>query len=120
MNTNEKNWTDPVGEADAKAVIEHVVTGKPLDSEVARRVQERSDRVRKEILEKHGIQNIGTQIIREMRGPLDADQERELTLAQRDLLRESEDPPRLVNPDTGEIFVLLREAEYERLHSGNR
>lgn len=120
METTEKTQTDSGAEADSQAVIEHVVTGKPLDPEVARRVQERSNRVRQEILDKHGIQNIGTQIIREMRGPLDQDQGRELTLGQRDLLRKGEQPPKLLNPDTGETYVLLHEDEYERLRSHNR
>ena len=113
---------DNAGEldADARAVIEHAMTGKPLDPEVRRRVEERSDRIRREILEKHGVQNIGVQLIREARGPLDEEQERELTLAQRDLLRNSEGPPRLVNPDTGETYVLLKEEEYERLRRGER
>ena len=108
--------TDP----DMDAIIEHLMTGKPLDPEVARRVREQSDRVRQEILEKHGVLDIGTQIIRELRGPLDEDQERELTLAQRDFLRDSDGPPRLLNPDTGETYVLLSEREYERLRRGDR
>jgi hypothetical protein len=108
--------TDP----DMDAIIEHLMTGKPLDPEVARRVREQSDRVRQEILEKHGVPDIGTQIIRELRGPLDEDQERELTLAQRDFLRDSDGPPRLLNPDTGETYVLLNEREYERLRRGDR
>ncbi len=108
--------TDP----EFEAIVAHLTTGKPLDPELVRRVQERSDRVRQEILEKHGVQDIGTQIIREARGPLDESQERELTLAQRDLLRGGEGPPRLVNPDTGETYVLLSEEEYERLRRGDR
>jgi hypothetical protein len=107
-------------DADARAVIEHARSGKPLDPEVARRVQERSDQVRREILDKHGVQDIGVQLIREARGPLDEAQERELTLAQRDLLRSCDGPPRLVNPDTGETYVLLSEQEYERLRRGDR
>ena len=116
MNANETLTTD----ADLTAVLDHLMTGKPLDPELVRRVQERSDRIREEILEKHGVLNIGTQLIREARGPLDEEQERELTLAQRDLLRDSEAPPRLVNPDTGETYVLLSEQEYERLRRGDR
>jgi hypothetical protein len=118
MDATERSLSEM--DPDARAVIEHLMTGKPLDPEVARRVQERSERLQKEILEKHGVQNIGVQLIREARGPLDEDQERELTLAQRDLLRNGEQPPRLVNPDTGETYVLLREEEYERLRRGER
>ena len=96
------------------------MTGKPLNPEVSRRIHERSDRIRQEILEKRGVQNIAVQLIREMRGPLDEDQERELTLAQRDLLQNSDGPPRLVDPDTGRTFVLVTEEEYERLRRGER
>jgi len=118
MDTTENKTTEM--DADAQAVIEHVMTGKPLDPEVAWRIRERADRVQKEILEEHGVQNFGVQVIREARGPLDEEQERELTLAQRDLLRNSDGPPRLVNPDTGETYVLLSEEEYERLRRGDR
>ena len=110
----------PETDREMEAIIEHLTTGKPLDPELVRRVRERSDRVRQEILEKHGVQDIGVQLIREARGPLDEAQERELTLAQRDLLRNAEEPPRLVNPDTGETYVLLKEEEYERLRRGER
>ena len=106
-------------DADLEAVIVHAMSGKPLDPEVLRRVRERSERATQETFEKHGVQDIGVQLIREGRGPLDEDQERELTLAQRDHLRNSNGPPRLVNPDTGETYVLLSEEEYERLRSGD-
>ena len=118
MDTTENKTTET--DADARAVIEHAMTGKPLDPGVARRVQERSDEIRRELLEKHGVQDIGVQLIREARGPLDEAQERELTLAQRDLLRTSDGPPRLVDPDTGKTYVLLSEEEYERLRRGDR
>lgn len=120
MDATETSATLSEEAADNQAVIEHVMTGKPLDPEVARRIHERSDRVRQEILEKRGVQNIAVQLIREMRGPLDEDQERELTLAQRDLLRDGDGPPRLVNPDTGRTYVLVAEEEYERLRRGER
>ncbi len=46
------------------------VAGRPIPAEVARRVQERADQVRKDILATHGVQDIGVQIIREIRGDL--------------------------------------------------
>ncbi len=52
---------------DNQAVMEHVVTGLPLDPAVARRVQERARAVREEILEKHGIVNVAVDLIRETR-----------------------------------------------------
>jgi hypothetical protein len=56
--------------ADAQAVIDHIISGKPLDPEVARRVRERAERIRQEILARHGVQDIGVPIIRELRGEL--------------------------------------------------
>jgi hypothetical protein len=56
--------------ADLQLIVDCVATGKPVPPEVARRVHERSERIRQEILEKHGVQDIGVQIIREMRGEL--------------------------------------------------
>ena len=119
METLAQTTIPPEVAADHQAVIDHVVTGQPLDPEIARRVAERAASVRQEI-EKQGVQNLGTQIIREMRGALDDEQERELTLTQRDLVRTSEGPVRLLDPDTDETYVLLREDDYERLRSGAR
>ena len=53
--------------ADTQAVIEHIVAGKLLDPEVARRVRERADRIREEIRQIHGILDIGVPAIRELR-----------------------------------------------------
>ncbi|MBS0210573.1 MAG: hypothetical protein JSS27_16640 [Planctomycetes bacterium] len=46
-----------------RAIREH----RRPDPEVARRVHERAEKVREEILRLHGVQNIGTDIIREFR-----------------------------------------------------
>jgi hypothetical protein len=70
MATNETNGIPPDVLADVQAIADHVATGKPLDPEVVRRIQERAAKIRQEILEEHGVQNIGVQIIREMRGAL--------------------------------------------------
>jgi hypothetical protein len=56
--------------ADADAVIEHVLTGRPLDAEIARRVEERAEQIRQRILHEHGLVDIGVPAIRELRGPL--------------------------------------------------
>jgi hypothetical protein len=56
--------------ADAQAVIEHVMSGKPLDPEVARRVHERAAKITDEIRRKHGVLDIGVPAIRELRGEL--------------------------------------------------
>jgi hypothetical protein len=97
--------------ADTQAVIEKLMTGKPLDPETERRIRERGDQIRQRMTP--STDNFGVQVIREMRGPLDEDQERELTLAQRDLLRRGE--RRLTDPDTGTTYVLVTEEEYRRL-----
>jgi hypothetical protein len=99
-------------------VADAVAAGRPVDPEIARRVRERSDRARQELLATRGAQDIGVQLIREARGPLDADQERELTLAQRDLLRSGE--LRLTDPETGKTYVLVPEDDYDRLRNTGR
>ena len=53
--------------ADCDAVIEHLMSRKPLDSEVYRRVRERAERVTEEIYRKHGVLNIAVELIRELR-----------------------------------------------------
>jgi len=56
--------------ADAQTVAEHAATGQPLTAEVLCRVSERTDKARQRILAAHGVQNIGVQLIREIRGEL--------------------------------------------------
>ena len=73
MRTDVTNGVPPDVMADLQAVMDHVARGKPLDPEVVRRVQERAAKIRQEILEKHGVQNIGVQILREMRRVLRPD-----------------------------------------------
>lgn len=56
--------------ADAQIVADCAASGTPVPPEVARRVHERANRVRQDILAKHGVQNIGVPILRELRGEL--------------------------------------------------
>jgi hypothetical protein len=66
MKTQEEPLTS--GEAaDAQAVIEHAMNGKPLDPEIARRVRERSERATESLRRKYGILNIAVDLIREVR-----------------------------------------------------
>ena len=60
----------PDVQADAKTVIEHVMTGKPLDPDVARRIRERSEAIQEELRQKYGALDIGVPAIRELRGEL--------------------------------------------------
>jgi hypothetical protein len=69
MNTNKTNSTgNPDG--DAQAVLDHIVAGTPIDPELARRVRERAEEIRKQILASQGVQEIGVELIRELRGEL--------------------------------------------------
>jgi len=53
--------------ADLEEVVRQAAAGGVRDPELLRRVTERAERVRQEILQKHGVLDIGVQIIREMR-----------------------------------------------------
>jgi hypothetical protein len=56
--------------ADAQLVADCAAAGQPVPPEVARRVHERAERIRQEVLAKHGILNIGVPAVRELRGEL--------------------------------------------------
>jgi hypothetical protein len=56
--------------ADAQIVADCAAAGKPVPPEVARRVHERAENARRQLLATHGVQDIGVQIIRELRGEL--------------------------------------------------
>ena len=49
-------------DADLKAVIEHLISGKPLDPELLRRVRERSEKATQELFEKHGYLNVAVDL----------------------------------------------------------
>ena len=57
-------------EADLQEVLERIWSGKTVDPDLKRRVRERAERIRKQILATHGVQNIGVDLIRELRGAL--------------------------------------------------
>jgi hypothetical protein len=56
--------------ADAQLVAECLAAGRPVPPEVARRVQERGERIRAEVLAAHGPLDVGVPAIRELRGEL--------------------------------------------------
>jgi hypothetical protein len=66
MKTKEDPLISDEG-ADAQAVIEHALTGKPLDPEIARRVRERSEHATEALRRKYGTLNIAVDLIREVR-----------------------------------------------------
>jgi hypothetical protein len=54
--------------ADLQAVTDALTNGQPVDPEVARRIRDRAENARRELLATRGVQEIGVQIIREIRG----------------------------------------------------
>jgi hypothetical protein len=58
--------------ADIQLVADCVAAGNPVPPDVSRQVHERAAKVRRKILEQQGVQDIGVQIIRELRGELPA------------------------------------------------
>lgn len=98
-------------QADIDEVCRLAAEGQRVtDPELLKRIQERFARAK-------AASNrdfcFSVKAIRDMRGPLDEDQERELTLDQMALLRRGD--ARLVDPETGEEYVLVPVAEYKRL-----
>jgi hypothetical protein len=57
----------PTSVDDMKAVAEAIVSGRPVDPVIARRVQERAANARQAAFEQFGVQDIGVSIIREAR-----------------------------------------------------
>lgn len=59
--------------ADGEALLASILHGKaaPLDPEIARRIDERAEKITEEIRRKHGILNIAVPSIRELRDACD-------------------------------------------------
>jgi hypothetical protein len=70
LNSPKNEFVEPSVRADAEAVMQAFLAGRPVDPDVAHRVQERSRFIREEILRNHGLVDIGVPAIRELRGPL--------------------------------------------------
>jgi hypothetical protein len=62
-----KHVTTTIAEqqADEETVNEHVLTGKPLDPEVFRRVRARAEKITAELRRKYGDVNLSAHLIRE-------------------------------------------------------
>jgi hypothetical protein len=67
MNAIEDLLTPSELQADTNALMESIATGERLDPAIARRIRERADLIRREILEQHGVLDIGVPAIREFR-----------------------------------------------------
>lgn len=52
---------------DTKAIIEKLMTGKPLDPEVYWRIRREGERIREEIFRTHGLLDVGVPAIRALR-----------------------------------------------------
>ena len=63
MSLDVKSCFDP----DTEAILERIATGKPLDSDVYRRIQERGDKITEEIRQKYGTIEIAVDLVREIR-----------------------------------------------------
>lgn len=53
--------------ADEEAVTEHMLTGKPLDPEVYRRVRARAEQITEALRQQYGDMNLAANLIREIR-----------------------------------------------------
>ena len=58
---------NPITDADTLAIIEHVMTGKPLDPEVYRRVRAAGEQVTEELRRRYGTVEWAVDLIREGR-----------------------------------------------------
>ena len=54
-------------DTDTEAILERMVTGKPLDPEVYRQIRAEGAKITESIRQKHGILNIAVDLIRESR-----------------------------------------------------
>ena len=54
-------------QADEAAVAEHLLTGKPLDPEVYRRIRARAEQVTAHLRQRHGDMNLAIDLIRDIR-----------------------------------------------------
>jgi hypothetical protein len=57
----------PELQADTLAVIEKLMTGKPIDPEAYRRIREQSEQATEELRRKHGVMEIAVDLIRATR-----------------------------------------------------
>lgn len=54
-------------DTDTQAILDHVISGQPLDPIVAQRVRDQAMKITQEIRARHGILDIGVPAIRELR-----------------------------------------------------
>lgn len=54
-------------QADEAAVTEHLLTGKPLDPEIYRRVRARAEQITAELRQRYGDMSLAVDLIRDIR-----------------------------------------------------
>lgn len=67
MKSNDLSVFPPEVRADLQTVLDHLVTGEPLDPGLVRRVTERSKKVQQELVRAFGVREIAADLIREIR-----------------------------------------------------
>jgi hypothetical protein len=67
MNTTDTSAVTTQIQADEAAVTEHLLTGKPLDPEVYRRVRTRAEQVTAQLRQQYGDMNLAVDLIRDIR-----------------------------------------------------
>jgi hypothetical protein len=67
LEKDELRAIPPDFRADTEAIMEHLTSGRPLAPDVAQRIRERGERIREEVFRRHGVLDIGSPSIRELR-----------------------------------------------------
>ena len=57
-------------DTESQAVLEHLLTGKPIDPDIKCEIHERAAKITQEIRDKFGLVDIAVPAIRELRGDL--------------------------------------------------
>lgn len=60
----------PEEDVESQAVMDHLMTGKPIDPEIKRKIHERAAKITQEVRDKFGLVDIAVPAIRELRGEL--------------------------------------------------
>jgi hypothetical protein len=67
MNATDNSADAAQVQADEAAVTEHLLTGKPLDPEVYRRIRARAEQITAQLRQRYGDMNLAVDLIRDIR-----------------------------------------------------
>jgi hypothetical protein len=67
MNAIESTMLPTPEDPDTLAVLEHLVSGRPIDPEAYRRIRKQGDLLTEEIRRVHGVVSVAVDLIRETR-----------------------------------------------------